>query len=112
MNQKTRRFSLSEVSFFFLWWTSVVISAFSYGREVASFNISATCKTADIAAFLAHISSPKYWFGIFTIGLTVWGGVLAFRKLSSLYPKLTDIRWLVVLFIVALLLILPLTGCE
>lgn len=111
MNLKTQRFLVSEIAFFFLWWTSVIITAFAYGREVAQFNISAACQTADIAAFLAHIS-PKYWFGIFTIGLTIWGGVLVFRKLCSLYPKLTDIRWLVVLFIIAFLLLLPLTGCK
>ena len=112
MDQSTQRFSLSEVSFFFLWWTSVIISAFVYVGEIATFNFSNACRATDIVSFLVHISNPKYWFGIFTVGLTIWASLFFFKRLSSLYPRLADIRWLIVLFIVAFLLILPLTGCR
>lgn len=112
MKPKTQRFSIYQISFVSIWWTSFLVSGFAYWPELTGLGASQACRIDDVASFFLQIAHPPYWFGIFTVLLTVYGAYVLFKKLSSNWPWLADFRWLILVVIVAFILLIPLTGCN
>lgn len=110
MDQKTR-FSI-EVSFVFIWWTSLLVSGFVYWDTVAQMRLSSLCTSGNVLDFIALISNPKYWFAIFTTALTVVGVYQVFKKLSSQRSYLEDFRYVILAVLIMLVLLLPVIGCR
>lgn len=110
MNQKNR-FSI-EVSFVFIWWTSLLISGFTYWGGLTQIRLSSICTSGNVVDFLALISNPKYWFAIFTFALTVFGGYHLFKKLASSRSYLEDFRHVILAVFIMLILLLPVIGCR
>lgn len=110
MDQKTRFFI--EVTFVFLWWTSLLISGFAYWSEFTQMRLSSICTSGNVLDFLTLISNPRYWFAIFTTALTVAGGYQLFKKLASNRSYLEDFRHVILVALIMLVLLLPVIGCR
>ena len=110
MDQKTR-FSI-EVSFVFIWWTSLLISGFAYWDTLTQIRPSSLCTSGNVLDLLAFISNPKYWFAIFTATLTVVGGYQVFKKLASNRSYVEDFRYVILVTLIMLALLLPVIGCR
>lgn len=111
MDFKTQRFSIYQIVFFFIWWTSILISGFSYWKELSSSWPYKVCTTNLIHDLAMTVIQPRYWFGLFTIALTAFGLSLAFKK-GTANPKVFDMRWPIVAAVILTLLLLPLINCR